>query len=564
MPAVPLWHRFELKLNATQRHWNPLQESSLRATFHGPQGETRIVDGFWDGGQTWRVRFRPETTGTWHYRTESPDDGLVTEGTFECEAPHGDTPFLRHGPLKVSPDGRHLEHQDGTPFLWLGDTAWYGPALSTDEEWPRYLETRRWQGFNVVQWIATQWFCMRGDRQGRVAYTGTDRIAVDPPFFHNLDRKLDALNAAGFLGVPVMLWTTVYRAPHVDPHNPGMSLPEDQAALLARYMLARWDANFVAWILNGDGDYEAERAPRWARIGDAVFGPGTHQNPAMMHPCGTTWIPEDLYQKPWLDVMGYQSGHGGDADALRWLVQGPPSQDWRKSPPHPYINLETPYEDHAANTGGRHTADTVRRAIYWSLLVSPPAGVTYGGHGVWSWSDGSAHPFGHDGTGLPLPWHRAVELAGAGQIAHVRALFESIAWWRLQPAPEMVVDNPGQTDPALHIAAARSPEGDLALVYLPTEAPITLTGGSGLQAEWFNPRTGDRTPTDLPQEGGTIRVLPPTAGDWVLLLRATKPPFGVRQLAASFARTAEGCDGKAASPRPTGAFAAASAALPAA
>ena len=26
--------------------------------------------------------------------------------------------------LKVSADQRHLVHDDGTPFFWLGDTAW--------------------------------------------------------------------------------------------------------------------------------------------------------------------------------------------------------------------------------------------------------------------------------------------------------------------------------------------------------------------------------------------------------------------------------------------------------
>ncbi len=26
--------------------------------------------------------------------------------------------------LKVSPNGRYLTRADGTPFFWLGDTAW--------------------------------------------------------------------------------------------------------------------------------------------------------------------------------------------------------------------------------------------------------------------------------------------------------------------------------------------------------------------------------------------------------------------------------------------------------
>ena len=29
-----------------------------------------------------------------------------------------------HGDLQVAPNGRYLQHADGTPFLYLGDTAW--------------------------------------------------------------------------------------------------------------------------------------------------------------------------------------------------------------------------------------------------------------------------------------------------------------------------------------------------------------------------------------------------------------------------------------------------------
>lgn len=33
-------------------------------------------------------------------------------------------PWMDHGPLRVSDSARTLVHQDGTPFHWLGDTAW--------------------------------------------------------------------------------------------------------------------------------------------------------------------------------------------------------------------------------------------------------------------------------------------------------------------------------------------------------------------------------------------------------------------------------------------------------
>ncbi len=43
--------------------------------FTGPSGEFH-VDAFWDGGACWRVRFSPEQTGRWQWRTRCsrPDD----------------------------------------------------------------------------------------------------------------------------------------------------------------------------------------------------------------------------------------------------------------------------------------------------------------------------------------------------------------------------------------------------------------------------------------------------------------------------------------------------------
>ncbi|MDE7346377.1 MAG: DUF4038 domain-containing protein [Muribaculaceae bacterium] len=32
-----------------------------------------------------------------------------------------------HGALKVSDNGLYLQHEDGTPFFWLGDTGWLLP-----------------------------------------------------------------------------------------------------------------------------------------------------------------------------------------------------------------------------------------------------------------------------------------------------------------------------------------------------------------------------------------------------------------------------------------------------
>jgi len=62
-------------------------------------------------------------------------------------------PWAKHGKLQVSTNGHYLIHEDGTPFLWLGDTGWEMLHRLSREEIETYLENRRSKGFNVIQTV---------------------------------------------------------------------------------------------------------------------------------------------------------------------------------------------------------------------------------------------------------------------------------------------------------------------------------------------------------------------------------------------------------------------------
>ena len=53
--------------------------------------------------------------------------------------------------LKISANKRFFQTADGKPFFWLGDTGWLLFVKTTREEAIQYLETRKEQGFNVIQ-----------------------------------------------------------------------------------------------------------------------------------------------------------------------------------------------------------------------------------------------------------------------------------------------------------------------------------------------------------------------------------------------------------------------------
>jgi hypothetical protein len=519
--SVPRWGRFEHSFESSAAYNNPIQEASLTVAFVSSQNETNKVPGFWDGGKTWRVRFSPNKPGKWTWASTCSDaanEGLHGQsGSFECTEASGTGRFDERGPVRVAASGYSFEHDDGTPFFLLADTAWNGALLSTEKDWEFYLKTRMGQKFTGVQWVTTQWRAApTGDEKGQMAFTGTEKIAVNPEFFRRLDAKAEAVNRAGMLNIPVLLWAIGGRSAD---KNPGAFLPEDQAILLARYMVARWQAHDVMWILGGDGHYFGSEAEKWRRIGRAVFNDIAHA-PVTMHPQGRHWVLNEFKDEKWIGFISYQSGHGDSDESLAWLTRGPLVQEWTKEPRHPLVNLEPPYENHLAyNSKTPLTADLVRRTIYWSLLNAPTAGVGYGGHGVWGWDDGTKPPTDHPTTGKPMPWRQALTMPGAEQMAFLADFFTTNQFQNLRPAPEAVVNNPGNQSPRKYIAAARSEKKDMTIVYVPEERTIEVLMTAlppSPEIRWFNPRTGETSAAVAVITDTTAQFPTPGDGDWIL------------------------------------------------
>ncbi|MDP2898496.1 MAG: DUF4038 domain-containing protein [bacterium] len=508
--SVQLWEKWEGVFTAADKAG---PETELSAEFTAPGDKKHIVSGFWDGENVWRVRFMPNEEGNWQFRTTSKPavaglDGQ--KGEFECRRGDAKTRFLKHGPIRVSSNGHYLEHADRTPFFWLVDTVWNGALLSSKEDWDRYLDNRVSKKFTGVQFVTTQWRTAYTDAEGMVAYTGFEKISINPAFYQRMDKRIDAVNEKGLLAVPVLLWTL-----GSEKVVPGR-LPESEAIRLARYQVARYQANHVVYFLPGDGNYFGENAERWKRIGRAVFDQPGHA-PVTLHPQGMQWPWDAFLEEKWVSIFGYQSGHGDDANTLRWIHSGPSSEKWNQKPYRPVINLEPPYEDHIAyQSRQRHTAYNVRRAIYWSLLNAPTVGSSYGAHGVWSWETEPKEPQEHGGTGVAQPWFKAMEFPGSCQMKHMAELFASVRWWELRP-DNSFLKAPRNDDPAGHISASRTEQGDLAIIYFPRGGEISIIGGmlkEGLRAEWFNPRDGTRSAAQQ-TERKTFRT--PDDQDWVLV-----------------------------------------------
>ena len=512
---VDIWSRFETTIDGDDVHDNPVRDVTVEVTFVSPSGRTAKVEAFWDGASNWGIRFCPDEIGTWTYHTRCEQDSGLNdrEGQFPCVPYDGDNQLYLHGDVGVSADGFHLSHADGTPFFWLGDTAWNGALLSDEQGWAIYLDDRRRKGFTAVQFVATQWRSAGEDADGYAAFSGLRKIRISAEFFQRLDRRFDTLNDMGLLAAPVLLWAL--------GDSPGQYLPDDQAALLAKYMVARYGAHQTLWILGGDGAYEGERAERWRTIGREVFGDSPRRL-VTMHPQGRQWIADEFRDEAWFSFNCYQSGHGDSEDHLRWHVLGPPASEWKREPHQPNLNFEPHYEGHLSYQSREpYDAQAVRRACYWSLLIGAPAGVTYGAHGVWGWHVEDRVPVDHPNTGRGPAWWEAARFDGSTSMKWLRAFFEDIEWWRLRPYQSLLARQPGIRDISKHAVAAMTDDGELAVIYTPVGAELTVNVRDlslPAYAIWYDPARGVHTDVGRITHPGEHEFLTPGDQDHLLVI----------------------------------------------
>src|ERR1700712_5503600 len=100
---------------------------------------------------------------------------------------------FKGGSLKVSDNHRYLVHQDGTPFFWMGDTAWELFHRLNREEADQYLKRRAEQGFTVVQAVALAEFdgLKEPNPYGDTPLLNNDPTTPNDAYFKHVDYIVD-------------------------------------------------------------------------------------------------------------------------------------------------------------------------------------------------------------------------------------------------------------------------------------------------------------------------------------------------------------------------------------
>jgi len=446
--------------------------------------------------------------------------------------------------LEVASDHRTLVREDGTPFFYLGDTAWELFHRLDREEATRYLDDRAAKGFTVIQAVA---LAELDGLNTANPYGFTPLIDNDPTrpsvvpgpendYWDHVDWIIDAANERGLTLGLLPTWGDKWNLKW--GVGPVVFTPEN-AEHYGEWLGHRYHEKDLIWILGGDRPVEtADDAAiiRGMAMGLRRGDGGAHL--ITFHPTGGQGSARYFHDEDWLDFNMRQNGHDtafteGYAGTL---------EDYRRTPAKPIIDGEPIYEDHPVSfkpeENGHSVAADVRRPLYWDLF-SGALGHTYGHHSVWQmWQPG------RDPVNFPLmPWYEALGQPGSSQMQYGRWLLESRPAGSRIPDDSVIVNDAVETAVPgagrYRLKATRDSGGAWAMVYTPSGRSFSVDleklSGDEVRAWWFNPRDGSAEVLGTFPRAGQREFVPPAPGemlDWVLVLDdASKgfPPPGARE-----------------------------------
>ena len=71
---MPQWSKYQINFTSASTYAEPIYEvQEFYAVFTSPTGRALRINGFWDGGTDWKVRFAPDELGDWTYTTYCSD-----------------------------------------------------------------------------------------------------------------------------------------------------------------------------------------------------------------------------------------------------------------------------------------------------------------------------------------------------------------------------------------------------------------------------------------------------------------------------------------------------------
>lgn len=434
--------------------------------------------------------------------------------------------------LRVAEGKRYFETLDGASFFWLGDTGWLLFVKLDRKDAADYLETRRQQGFNVIQVMVLH------DLKKAVNVYGDSAIVaqeINKPlvtegnnpedslqydFWDHVEYMVDLAAEKGMYMALVPVWGTNVKKGWVSP---------EKGREYAGFLTERFGKKKNIIWLNGGDIKGSDSLTVWNVIGETL----KEKSPGQLvtfHPRGRTTSSQWFHNAPWLDFNMSQSGHrrydqdtsAGDLhfgeDNWRYI-----RKDIALSPAKPTLDGEPSYEGipHGLHdtTQPYWNEHDLRRYAWWSVLEGA-AGFTYGHSAVMQFfhkgDDGSAY-------GAKVFWNEAMKTPGAEQMRHVKELMLSRSLNGFSSGEKLVLN---QGEKYERLAAGMGKNYAYVYTYTGRNMRINteLFTGKKLKASWFDPRNGTITAIGVIENTGSNEFDPPgepaPANDWILILEA--------------------------------------------
>lgn len=399
-----------------------------------------------------------------------------------------------HGRLQVSDNGTYLQHEDGTPFFWMGDTGWLLPEKLDRDEAAYYLTGCREAGFNVVQ-VQTINGVPALNVYGQLSHPdGWDFSAIDKKgvygYWDHMDYIIKAAESQGIYIAMVTIWGGLVKA--------GL-MSVDDAEAYGRFLAERYkDAPNIIWVMGGDlrGDIKPDRWHTLARTIKSI-----DPNHLMTyHPYGRTSSIRWFHDADWLDFNMFQSGHRrydqikGDGDDTAEAALN--EDNWRyveaglaMTPRKPILDAEPSYEEIPQ---GLHDpsqpwwkAPDARRYAYWSVFGGS-CGHTYGHSSIMQ-----MHKPGTNGAyGARKTWYEGMTDPGFNQMRHLKNLILTFPYFERVPDQTVIAGTNGTR----YDRAIATRGTDYLLVYnhtnTPMEIDLTKISGSRKNVWWYSPVDG--------------------------------------------------------------------------
>lgn len=505
LTTVPLYKPFEVVVSSTAGYDNSYLEANVTGVFTSPTGRVLRLKGFWDGGPTWRIRFSPNELGAWTYHTESADANFITSGSFQAVS---STP-AKAGFVRVSqPRPYQFERSDGSPFLLMGDTNWDGMSFGVGFEtrFKPYINQRRAQNFNAYHTIVVHNRYDYQNNEGGAPFSmfndeTRDYDQLNPNFFKWVDKRVAYADSMGMVSILFFTWA-----------DEVSRMTAEQYERLALYLVSRYAAYDVFWVLSGDYQSYYNEPQTYKRVGQAVADADPFDHPLSIHP-SDSFTNREFANEPWLSYVMHQLRDAGEflADSIR------ADRLYNK----PVVNGEYGYHVPASVHpfhGITQDANYTRTGD-WSIFAA-------GGYFVAGFHHTFYDPNGHypydPGFDLPPTYWDLADPADQEAARQYGVFFnffqKQTNWPALAPHRELVLDgqtellaNPGKEYVAYHARGGRM------RLQLPANQHFSLA--------WFDPIAEALHPAHVFKSTGETVLITSTSGlDAVAFVRLTSMP----------------------------------------